>query len=326
MFLWRLMALGSSRGKGTPVKPMSKLARAFEGWQAGLVVILVSALVVLVVVPRPVLPDEIPLPSPSPAALRAEMKRDAERARAAEHEELPFEVRAIGDAFRRLGAASAAGQAEDVRRFRFSIGQMIRQHRPDPGLLLRLRAYQTEVFLQALADYERKGVESEDLREVGGDFLQAAWSAGWMRTQRQRPRLIADEPVRFVLYRKRWNEVMGLDEPPFAVSLDEERAFHRFLFAHPVVRVPDVRRLDTRARCRAANEYLLKRVDAYAPIDREYPSEYARGILLLRLGRHEAAAQPLLRFVERNPDGPYTLRARNALRHAHDRMHAMLAE
>ena len=305
---------------------MSKLGRALEGWQAGLVVIVVAVLVVLVVVPRPVLPDEIPLPVPSPAALDAQMRQDAERARAAEREPLPFHVRAIGDAFRQLGMASAGGQADQVRRLQFAVEQKVRQYRLDPALLLRLRAYQSEVFLRELAVYEQTGVESQALRAVGGDFLQTARSAGWIRSRRGRPHLIASEEVRFVLFRKRWNEVLGLQEPPFAVSLDEERAFHRFLFEHPIVRVPNSHRNNKRARCRAANEYLLKRVDAYGRIDREYPAEYAKGVLLLRMGKHQAASLPLLRFLERKPDGPYALRARNALRHAHERMHEMFTE
>lgn len=87
---------------------MSKLGRAFEGWQAGLVVIVTSVLVALVVVPRPVLPDEIPLPPLDPGALRQIVQQDADRGVAAEREPLPFEIRAVGEAFREIGSAAAA--------------------------------------------------------------------------------------------------------------------------------------------------------------------------------------------------------------------------
>lgn len=198
--------------------------------------------------------------------------------------------------------------------------------REQPAFLLQLRAYQTRVFLRELAAFEASGQESQELREVGGDFIRSARAAGWIRTRHGRPRLIADERVRFVLFRKRWNDITKLHVPPFKLSLHEERAFHAFLFDHPVISVPASHRRDVRTRCRAANEYLLRRVDSYGLIDRAYPTDYARGILLLRLGRDQAALQPLLRFIENNPDGPYALRARNALRHAHDRVHGMLAE
>ncbi len=326
MVLSNVMAFGSSRGKGTPVKTMSKLARLFEGWQAGVVVIVTAVLVALVVIPRPELPTDLPLPRVDPGALSDVMEDDARRAREAEQIPLPFEVRAVGDAFRTMGRAAAEGDQETVQRMRFALaGRLPLALQYSADLLLQLRAYQTRIFLRELAVYEASGVESAALQEVGGDFLRSARDAGWIRWRHGRPTLLADNTIRSILFRKRWNDITKLQRHPFRLSIAEERAFHAFLFQHPVVHVPKSHRSDPGMRCRAANQYLLRRVDQYARLDPAYPADYAKGILLLRMGRHQAALIPLVRFLESNPDGQYTLRARNALRYAHQQMHDTLA-
>lgn len=320
------MALGSSRGKGTPVKPMSKFARLFEGWQAGLVVIVTSALVALIVVPRPVLPDEIPLPRPALGNLHRLLRQEAQRASAAEREPLSFEVRAVGEAFRQAGSAAAEGDDKASARAQEVLQIRLPSALQQPESLLRLRAYQTQTFVRELAAYEATGRQSQELREIGGDFIRTAREAGWIHLLHGRPKLLPDDTVRRILFRKHWNDTTQIRDPAFRLSIDEERAFHAFLFDHPIARVPSSHRANLRMRCRVANEYLLRRVTAYGKIDRAYPTDYARGILLLRLGRYQAALTPLVRFVESHPNGPYTLRARNTLRYAQDQMHAVLTE
>ena len=326
MVLSRVMALGSSRGKGTPVKPMSKFARLFDGWQAGLLVIVTSVLVALIVVPRPVLPDEIPLPRPDLGNLHRMLREEAQRVSATEREPLSFEARAVGEAFRQVGSATADGDDKAAARGQEVLGLRLPGALSQPESLLRLRAYQTQVFVRELAAYEATGRESQELREVGGDFIRTAQEAGWIRVLHGRPKLLADDTVRRILFRKRWNDTVKIQDSAFRLSIDEERAFHAFLFDHPVAHVPSSHRANLRMRCRIANEYLLRRVTAYGKIDRAYPTDYARGILLLRLGRYQAALTPLVRFVESNPNGPYTLRARNTLRYAQDQMHGVLTQ
>ncbi len=315
----------SSRGKGTSVKPESRLARLLNGWQAGLVVVVTALLVVLVVVPRPRLPEEIPIPRPTVARLHDLAQHDASLAAQVETQELPFEVRLVGESFRRYGLAAATGDGSTANQMRSGLGGQLRVVK-DPALLLALRAYQTRDFLRELAAWEATGVESQGLQELGGEFVRAARAAGWIRPHGSGVRLLADHATRRVLFRKRWGEVMQLQDAPFGLTLDEERAFHAFLFRHPVVHVSDADRSDPQRRCQAANEYLLRKVTAFGAMDQAYPTDYVQGLLLLRLDRPGVAVEPLARFVEDNPDGPYTLHARNALRYAQDRTHKLLVQ
>lgn len=306
---------------------MSKLARLFEGWQAGLVVIVTAVLVGIVVVPRPTVADEIPLPKPDWRELRKSTEVERQRAAAAEQEGLPFEVRSVGEAVRQIGLAAARSDHPTALRLETSLEERLHgaaHHGPEA--LLRLRAYQTAAFLSALRTFETTGAVSPDLEELGGDFVQVVTRAGWLQDWRGKPRFVADDHVRRILFRKRWNDITKLSHPAFAISLEEQRALHAFLLSHPVVDIPESHRHDTRMRCRVANEYLLRKVTQLAEIDRAYPADYARGILLLRLGQAQSALIPLVRYLEQNPDGPHTLRARNALRLAQAEMHSLYSE
>ncbi len=313
----------SSRGKGSSVKSMSRAARLLDGWQAGLAVVVTSVLVVLVVVPRPRLPEEIPIPQPSVTRLHDLAEKDAALASQVEKQELPFEVRQVGEYFRQYGLAAAAGDGATANQMRSILGTQLRAV-PDPEMLLRLRAYQTRDFLRELAAFEATGVESQGLRELGGEFARTARAAGWVQPRASGVRVLADHATRRVLFRKRWGEVLQLLDEPFGLTLDEERAFHAFLFRHPVVHVPQG--TDPQGRCQSANEYLLRKVTAFGAMDRTYPTDYVQGLLLLRLDRPQVAVEPLARFVEGNPDGPYTLHARNALRYAQDQTHKLLMQ
>jgi hypothetical protein len=303
----------------------SRLARALEGWQAGLVVVLTAVLVLAVVAPRPVFPEDIPLPLPQHRELKRLVQQETNRAHLAVQQELPFEVRQVGETFRRYGVAVASGDKKQASYLHQTLARQVYEaRRHSEELMLRLRAYQTESFLRELRVLESTGVESVELQELGGEFVQTAREAGWLRPRRSGMRLVVDDDVRRILFRKRWNEVLAVSAPSFRISLDEERAFHAFLLDNPIASVPPG--ADERMRCQAANEYLLRKVTAYGAIDSEYPTDYVRGILLLRLGRHQAALMPLVRFVENNPDGPHTLRARNTLRYAQAQMHTMLTQ
>jgi hypothetical protein len=303
---------------------MSRVARMLDGWQAGLAVVVTSLLVVLVVVPRPRLPEEIPIPRPSVTRLADLAEEDAALASQVENEELPFEVRQVGESFRQYGLAAAMGDGATANLMRSNLGAQLRAVPAE--MLLRLRAYQTRDFLRELSAFETSGVESRGLQELGGEFVRTARAAGWVQPRGSGVRLLADDATRRVLFRKRWGEVLQLQDEPFGLTLDEERAFHAFLFRHPVVHVPDADRTDRQRRCQSANEYLLRKVTAFGAMDRTYPTDYVQGLLLLRLDRPGVAVEPLVRFVESNPDGPYTLHARNALRYAQDRTHRLLTQ
>ena len=243
MVLSRAMDLGSSRPNAGRVKTDSTWRRLFDGWQVGLAVIVTAALAVLIAVPRPVVPDEIPLPTPNRAALVALSLRDERFASEADRQRLDFDVRALGEAVRAYGKADAAGEREQLAQRLAEVRQLVVPAlRQGPEAVLRLRAVQMRIFLDGLDRFERTGQESDDLREVGGASVAMLRRSGWLLADGARVRVLPDRFVREVLFRKRWNEITGLDQAPFAPTLDEDRVFYGFLIEHPVVSVPWVRR------------------------------------------------------------------------------------
>ncbi|MCL2823004.1 MAG: hypothetical protein FWD57_03350 [Polyangiaceae bacterium] len=302
-------------------KAKSRLARLFDGWQAALALITGSLLLMLLVVPRSKLPEEIPLPIPNMAKLNALAAQDNDWARQVESDGLPFEVRRVGDTFRRFGLAAAAQEAT-ADRLRTELSFQLRDVR-DRESLLKLRAYQTREFLGELELFEDSGTESRDLTELGGEFVSAARSAGWLTQIGNKYELRADTTTRRALFRKRWVEVFQLHGPgfagPFDTTIDEERAIHAFLFRFPPIRIPQSQSTNPNDMRIAKNEYLLKKLTSFAEIDRSYPIDYARALMLLRLDHPQAAIEPLARYLENNPDGRYTLHARNALMFARNR-------
>ncbi|HNS99104.1 MAG TPA: hypothetical protein PKL73_19255 [Polyangiaceae bacterium] len=305
----------ASRDNGTSVKT-SRASRWLDGWQAGLIVVAIGVLVVSIVIPRPRLPQEIPSPRPNWAKLGEVARQDSRLATLAEQEPLPFEVRQVGESFRSFGLAVAAGDAASTQRIQLLLQQQIAAVR-EPDLLLRLRAWQTQDFLKEVAAFETTGNESQGLRELGGEIVRIAQQAGWLVPRGSGYHWLIDDFTRQVLFRKRWNEILHLQRAPFLLSIDEERVFYAFLFRFPGHHSwhPDPLR-----RCQSANEQLLKKVTAFGAIDPSYPTDYARGVLLLRLDRPQLAVEPLAQFLDNNPDGPYTLHARNALRFAQNQL------
>jgi hypothetical protein len=318
MVLSRSMDSGSSRPNTGHVKGWKKVARLFDGWQAGLVVIATAVLAALVAVPRPVMPDEIPLPPVDGKVLAALSARDNAWAREAERDRLSFDVRSLGEAIRAYGKADADGEREVVSKALVEVRQ-----RAQAALaggtepLMRLRAVQQKVFLDGIRGFEQTGQESVDLREVGGGLISMLRRSGWLRIVGGRRVVLPDPLVREVMFRKRWNEITGLDAPPFAASIEEQRLFYSFLLTHPVV-APGI--ADQVVRCRNANLYLLRKVEELGKVDPAYPADYARGVVLLRLGRAHDALLPLANFVDTHDTGPYVLRARNALREAQEQV------
>jgi hypothetical protein len=179
-------------------------------------------------------------------------------------------------------------------------------------------------FLLELEAYERTGMPSQALRELAGGFIAQARRAGWIVIEGQRHSVVARRYEREALFRKRWAEVVGLADGSFALTLDEQRIFYAFLMTHPLVKTYGVTGRDDAGRCRAANAFLLRKVLELGRIDPSYPTGYAVGVLQLRLERPRDAVAPLVEFLKRG-DGPWTLRARNALREAQKRLEDSLA-
>jgi hypothetical protein len=301
------------------VKTQSRLQKLLDGWQAGAIVVAVAILCTLVVVPRPVAIDEIPLPRVNLRVVSERSQLDAARARSLEKQRPDYDVRALGEALRQYGASDADSDTQLGSRNLQRIGEVLRDalsHGPEA--VLSLRAYQMTVFLRELQVYEATGKESVELRELGGGIIALLKRSQWMHGDGAGYRIVPDRTVLEILFRKRWNEVTGLKEPPFALSLDEERAAFAFMLTHPIVSANTP--ADPSSQCRSANGYLLRKVGELAAIDPDYPGELARGMILLRLGRPKDAIDVLAARLEGHPDGPYTMLTRNALRQAQERL------
>ncbi|MEJ7732743.1 MAG: hypothetical protein WKG00_26520 [Polyangiaceae bacterium] len=282
----------------------------------------------LIVVPRAVEPVELPEPTVDTRALERTGELERERATSVVRRPLDADVRALGSALRAYGRADGSGEVDELQAAR---DQVVTSFRRAAAVaaddVLRLRAVQMAQFLSAVRQWETTGLETEDLGELGGAFLPALRKSGWVTEEPGRRRVELDAPALATLFKKRWNEVTGAVGPGFDLSLDEQRAFYRFLLRHPVrptllpLRAdPSPAELDERrAVSRAQTEqYRMKKVEELALIDPGFAVELARGVVEYQRGRYALASEHFRRHLEAAPDGPYTLRARNYLRAALD--------
>lgn len=275
------------------------LARHLRGWPSGLAVVAMAALSALLVVPRQVAPDWVPPPRVDRLEQRQLHEREAERSARA-RAGLPLEVRAVGEAFRQFGRLSSAQDAspELARRALLDRLEAARALHGDERLL-ELRALQTELFVQALAEPSDAEPTSERL-ELGGTLFTLGRQRGWFEPGPGRAR--PDELG--TLFRVYWADVLQLRRHPFAPTLNEWRAYYRFLLSQPN-RNPATREHDLRLQ--------LGYVAALEREDLEYPSALARGVLLYRLGSIPEATAQLVAHLQQQPDGAWTLRAKNHL-------------
>ena len=324
---------GSSRSKRSAVKTHGTassapqgIGRHFEGWQPGVLAVFLAGSSAILAGPRPVDPTVVPEPTIVPRALTQAARADDDLARQAEAEaahgeRLDFDVRALGSAIRAYGQADAEGRDAEVvmaRKQVIEAGKRALTHGEDA--LARLRAYQLRLFLRALRHWEAKGVETADLRELGGAFIAMATRNGWVRDGL----VEMDDTVRRAMFKKRWSEVTLIRGARFDLSLDEQRALFRFLLQRPPA--DDVEaaatpralrgiRQDERASF-VAEQYRLRKIDELAALDPTYPADLARGVVFYRMRRYPVATELFRRHLDAHPDGPFTLRAQNYLRAA----------
>jgi hypothetical protein len=294
----------------SPVGPTRSRAAGFskhlEGWQLALVTIAMAWIAVLVMVPRTVLPEEVPLPRLAPkdvAEARARALAESSRI----HGEEPSEnLRLLASRLRAHGLAEHGGDRRRIADAAAATEQVgVRVLGAEPERVLELRAHLTERFVAAFFEFLRTGVESEELSGLGGNVVQTFRNNGWLDD--------TDGPefdlVLRALYRRRFN---GLVLPGATLPVDaiEERARVRFLIAHPPT--PPVEDPDGLF----AGQFILGQIDDAAKLDPAYPAHYARGIALFRVGRYEASAAAFDAFLTEAEDGPYRLRATNYLKAA----------
>jgi hypothetical protein len=283
----------------------SGFRRHLEGWELGVVAVGIAILSALLMVPRAAPPDVLPVPEVDRREQQREQTRDRERTKLALIERLPYEVRSVGEVFRRCGALLASADrgvgaelADLVARAR-----SVRASHGDESLL-RLRALQTQFFLDALREWEATGKATRELAELGGDFLTKARQSRWIVEPH---RLLLSEEERRLLFRVRWTELTGLRAShPHALSLNEWRAYYRLLLEHPEAGGPEPRN-------REATLARLRYVLALERRDPEYPAALARGILRYWLGDYAVAQADFRLHISRRPHGPWRLRARNHL-------------
>jgi hypothetical protein len=249
--------------------------------------------------PRASTPNVLPLPLPDAQRLEAERHIEHERATAVRRNGLSFDVRAVGDALRRFGAATHAqrGSQKLVLRDLHAYAERALS-REGPAPLLALRALQTELFAGAVGRFAQTGEPDQDLTELGGDFIETAVKNGWL-VQGAAVHTSALES----LFRARWNDLTGLAKHPvFAASLDDFRARYAFLLEPPGV-------ISAERRGKLRREH----VEKVARRDPDYPADFARGVLFFQAHAFEASAEAFRRHLARHPDGPWTLRAKNHL-------------
>jgi hypothetical protein len=309
----------SSR-RGDPGVKGGFFARHLDGWQAGVVAVAIALAGAFLAVPHPVAPVEIPAPAVDEAALARTIAADRARAEAIAPSlarELEgkttdtsfYDLRALGSALRAFGLVDANGEMTELVDTRAKLVRAVdAARRLGPDRLLALRAYEECEFLAEVRRFERTGVASDELKALGGGFIGMLERNGWLRGRT----VIPDEAVRATMFKRRWNELTGLGDGPFALTLDEMRAFYRFLLAHPGTEAASGTP-GMVADCRVIDQWRLRKVDELATIDPSYPRLLARGVLLYRLGQSVAAVQALRDYLEARGDGAYALRARNYL-------------
>ncbi|WP_437542840.1 hypothetical protein WME97_31520 [Sorangium sp. So ce367] len=358
----------NSSGSSTPAVAVASPTRAdagarrgwkrhLEGWEPGLVAVFIAGSAAILAVPRSVEPAELPLPLADARAIARVRDADITRAREAEELGLDAEVRELGSAIRAFGLVDADADHTEAEllaaraRVTDAVGRALAQ---GDEAVLRLRAYQLRAFVREVRRFEATGEESDELRELGGDFLgllrRNAWLGQGDAAQRGggegARRVAMDGVVLGVLFKKRWSAIVGVQRDPFAPALDEERALFKFLLARPLAAARSAQTLpappdeETAARLaqaggsgprapaaalraaearRAEEQYRLKKIDELAALDPSYPRHLARGVSLYRLGSFMQSAEAFRSHLDQHPDGAHTLRAQNYLRAALER-------
>jgi tetratricopeptide (TPR) repeat protein len=314
----------SSRPAGSPVKGWQ---RHVEGWQAGIVAVAIAGTITFFVVPRAVPPSEVPEPVVRGAGLEAALLTDEEQAgrwaRRWADKEIDHDVLLLSEAVGAFNRAEIEGSDADLEAAHREVVEAGRKAiARSPDDVLALRSHQTLAFLREMKAFSHTGEPSGDLLDLGGTFASTAEAFRWYdRPARQ---LAHDDAAWRAMYKKRWNEITGLNGSAFALARDEDLALYRFLIAHPAVAHrplpegagPDAERARALADGVAENEKRLQKIRELAKIDPEYPAAFAEGVVQFQLGRFELAAVAFERHLDAHPDGPWTLRAKNHLKAA----------
>jgi hypothetical protein len=270
-----------------------------DGWQVGVLAVGIAAVVALLVVPRSVEPAGVPIPIVAPRDI-ADV-RETTRARAAtlDRPDVPEVVRALGGQIRAYGRAEAAGQPRPIESARVAVATLAAPAlETSPADVAALEARYATAFAEAFRAFAATGEQSTDLVELGGDAMKTFVERGWMPESGAIPEDF--DVVMESFYRRRFVALVG-DDPALAEPKAESRARLAYLMRRA-------------ARSSDGDAAMMRYIDEASSLEPSYPVPYARGIVLYRMGRFEAAAASFDAFLEERSSGPYRLRAANYLR------------
>jgi hypothetical protein len=289
----------------------------------------VAAVLAILLLPRRVVPEDLPLPELDGRAVRREVTADEERATRAHAVPLSADVRALGSAIRAFNTAEAEDEKETVLTdARAAINRavlgVVGKGRDDD--LLALRAVQMEEFLAEVRRFESTGKASAELDALGGTFIRRMRRVGWCEGHA----VVLNDLERRAAFKSTWNTLIQLDRSPaLTLSNQETRALYRLYITHPHPSEPQRAAL-TVARSQAKDAatcariddgeraatlaWLLPKIAEYAAIDPTYPADIARGIIAYKRHQYADAGRWFSQWLEKHPNGPWTLRTRNYLR------------
>lgn len=301
-------------------------------WLA-LVPVTAGLLMMLLMMPRAAPPEDIPFPRIDRKALDAARSDDLARAAAARQNRLPSEVLLVGTNLRALNKATTRNATdEEMGAARAALDHSVRSMIGDGEKavdgLRSLRAVQLETFLAEVDKFEATGVITPELDEVGGGFVDRMHAAGWL----EGTKVVLTEAERRAAYKLVWSAQIGAEHmKPLALSLDEQRALYTLYLRRPhaaeaqrasyaSLRAAAKDRVDCERAVgqekAAIEQWRLEKVKRLGELDPAYPTAYALGIAYYRAGRYESSADAFRSWIDKHPDGPLALRARNHLKAA----------
>jgi len=309
MISGRMAVKHSNQGSEIPGNHEPGTPRWLRGWPLAIPSVGIAALAALLGVPRPTKPSTVPEPAIHVRDLNAELRDLDARARRAKAQPLPFTIREVGEAYRRLGRIQfhGAGPLDDAQATRWRSLIHAARTRLGDEPLLTLRAVQVELFVEALVAWERTGNVSDELVELGGDFIPLAQRHNWWK----KGALRVSGEERWALGILRWTTLAGLlKTPPYPLSRDMEVLELRFFFGEA-------------CRDHSATDLARRIIERYAELEPDYPIEYASGVLAAERSQFEGAAAHFMRQLQAHPNGVYVTRARNHLIWATQQQHAL---
>lgn len=301
-------------------------------WLA-LVPVTAGLLMMLLLMPRAAPPEDIPFPRIDAAALDASRSDDLARAAAARQNRLPTEVLVVGTNLRALNQATTRNVTDDeMGAARATLDHSVRSMFGDGEKavegLRSLRALQLETFLAEVEKFEATGVITPELDAVAGGFVDRMHAAGWLEGNK----VVLTDAERRAAYKLVWSAQIGAENmKALALSLDEQRVLYTLYLRRPhaaeaqrasyaslraaATNFVDCQRAVGQEKA-AIEQWRLEKVKRLGELDPTYPTAYALGVAYYRAGRYESSSDAFRAWIDKHPDGPLALRARNHLKAA----------